>query len=247
MAEKAKKTKATTKKNLLYVLWVVALVAVMATAIVLVSVISGGRSDNLLDNSGSGGGASVEQPSSSDKTPDGGNSGDDGNDSGNTPDTGDGNGDNQGSTPQPDVPVINKITFIMPCENATVIKRYTADTVVFNSTLGAYMGHLAIDFAADEGTEVRCVYDGVVESITTSYLTGTTVTVDHGNNLKTVYNSIVANDALYEGAEVSQGDVLGSVSSNNLQEYKDGPHLHFEVFKGGERIDPEEYLIGEEK
>jgi murein DD-endopeptidase MepM/ murein hydrolase activator NlpD len=109
------------------------------------------------------------------------------------------------------------------------------------------MGHMGMDFSADAGAEVVCVYDGVVESVTTSYLTGTTVTVDHGNNLKTVYNSIDANEALYEGATVAKGTVLGYVSENNLQEYKDGPHLHFEVLVSGETVNPDEYLIGEEK
>ncbi len=236
MAEKTKKFKIS-KKNLFYALWVVALIAVMTAAIIIVSTLGAKENNGIIDASGnsqsSTGGSSDNVPDTSepdDPSPD-------------VP------GDNQGGVnePEPNEPVVGKITFIMPCANATVLKSYTSDTVVFNSTLGAYTGHLAVDYSAQSGTEVLCVYDGVVESVTTSYLTGTTVTVNHGNNLKTVYNSIDANEALYEGKSVSQGDVLGYVSANNLQEYKDGPHLHFEVLKDGEKIDPEEYLIGDEK
>ena len=86
-----------------------------------------------------------------------------------------------------------------------------------------------------------------MESVQTSYLTGTTITINHGNGLKTVYNSVEADEKLYEGKKVEKGEVLGKISANNLQEYKDGAHLHFEVIKNNEKIDPEEYLIGEEK
>ncbi|MBQ7164499.1 MAG: M23 family metallopeptidase [Clostridia bacterium] len=236
MAEKTKKNKAFTKKNLLYALWVVALVAIMVTAIIIVTAVSSRKTGNMLEN---------DDNSASEIT----SSGDEKTNAGTGNETSDASSENKNDENEKpdDKPTINRITFIMPCENAEVSKGYTSDTVVFNSTLGAYMGHMGIDFSAEEGAKVYCVYDGIVESVTTSYLNGTTVTVNHGNNLKTVYNSIVADESLYEGARISQGDVIGTVSANNLQEYKDGAHLHFEVIKNGSKIDPEEYLIGEEK
>lgn len=232
MAEKTKK-KAVNRKNLLYALWVVALVAVMATAIIVVASLT--DKGNHLIQGGTSVGQSDSQSPTENSSPEP-----------EVPEEPDAPTDGSGDDPS-DQPVSGKVTFIMPCAGATVIKSYTENTLVFNSTLGAYMGHMGIDFAASEGAEVVCVYDGVIESITTSYLTGTTVTVDHGNNLKTVYNSVDANEALFEGATVKQGDVIGYVSTNNLQEYKDGPHLHFEVHKGGQTVNPDEYLIGEEK
>lgn len=228
MAEKTKRDKAEGRKNLLYILWIIALVVIMATAIIVVTTLSSHR-ENVLENSGNS-------------------------DSADTGDTSDSSGpntddpdDDQGEKPGDDVPTVGKITFIMPVANATVLKEYTDNTIVFNKTLGVYTGHMGIDFTAPAGTEVVCVYDGVIESIVTSYLQGTTITVDHGGDLKTVYNSIEANEALYEGAKVSGGTVLGYVSDNNRQEYKDGPHLHFEVLKEGKRLDPTQYLIGDEK
>ena len=46
---------------------------------------------------------------------------------------------------------------------------------------------------------------------------------------------------------VKQGDVIGTVSENNKQEYKDGPHLHFEVIENDKNISPMKYLTVEEK
>lgn len=147
----------------------------------------------------------------------------------------------------PDTKPTVKISFVMPVENATILTDYTATSVVFNKTLNVYTGHLAIDFAAEAGTAVKAVFDGVVESVETSYLTGTTVTIKHNDNLKTVYNSIEVDEKLTAGATIKQGDVIGTVSDNNKQEYKDGAHLHFEVYENGKKISPYKYLAITEK
>ena len=154
-----------------------------------------------------------------------------------------GNNDNK----EENKPVDTKIVFTMPVKSAQIIKNYTSSTVVFNQTLGVYTGHMGIDFGASAGEQVLSAYSGEVEKIETSYLQGTTVTINHGNGLKTVYNSIDVNESLSEGQEVLTGDVIGYVSDNNRQEYKDGPHLHFEVLLNGERINPNEYLMLSDK
>ncbi|MCQ2399853.1 MAG: M23 family metallopeptidase [Clostridia bacterium] len=150
-------------------------------------------------------------------------------------------------TSESEKPVDKKIVFCMPVLNATIIKDYTSATVVYNKTLGVYTGHMGIDFGANAGEKVVATYDGRVESIVTTYLQGTTITVDHGNGLKSVYNSLDADENLREGQSVKQGQTLGFVSDNNLQEYKDGAHLHFEVTLNGEKVDPAEYIMLNEK
>ena len=138
------------------------------------------------------------------------------------------------------------IIFDMPVDGE-VIKDYVSASVVYNQTLGVYSGHKAIDFSAEEGAIVACVYDGVIESIEISKINGTTVTVNHGNGLMSVYNSIEANENLVEGMTVKRGDALGEVSTNNKTEYLDGAHLHFEVLENGIKVDPNKYLIGDGK
>ena len=144
-------------------------------------------------------------------------------------------------------PTVSVILFDMPVEGGSIIKDYVSTSVVYNQTLGLYTGHKAIDFGAQEGAKVFCVYNGVVEKIETSKVNGTSVTIDHGNGLKSVYNSIETIDGLVEGATLSRGDVIGEVSTNNKTEYLDGAHLHFEVLENGEKVDPNKYLIGQGK
>jgi murein DD-endopeptidase MepM/ murein hydrolase activator NlpD len=134
----------------------------------------------------------------------------------------------------------------MPVESSSEYGEY-ADTMVFNQTLNRFESHKAIDFFAEEGAPVVAVYDGTVESVTNTLLHGTTIIIDHGNGLKSIYNSLADGDGVVAGQTVSQGDVIGEVSSTNRQEYKDGPHLHFAVQENGEIIDPAKYLTFSEK
>lgn len=143
-------------------------------------------------------------------------------------------------------PVVKPIEFVMPVANATSVNEYT-DTMVWCSTLGRFQTHLAVDFFAAEGSKVYAVYDGTVTDVSTTLLEGTTVTVDHGNGLYSVYNSLADGDCVSVGQTVKQGDVIGEVSVTNRQEYKDGAHLHFEVVENGKIIDPAKYLAFDEK
>ena len=149
-------------------------------------------------------------------------------------------------TDEPTGPVVDVITFVMPVQNATKITEYS-ETMVFNSTLGRFSSHAAVDFFAEEGTPVFAVEDGTVESVTNGILEGVTVVVDHGNGLKTVYNSLADTDDVAVGKKIVQGQKIGEVSVTNRQEYKEGAHLHFEVIENGESINPSKYLTFDEK
>lgn len=220
-------------KNIYYFVIAFILLAAIAVTVVLVATDS---SDGIIGSLDTGG--TVEKPQ------DGGNV---------TPEepSGDGKADD-GDQPvenpaDTDVKPTVKVTFTLPVDGATVSTDYTATSVVYNKTLNVYTGHLAIDFSAEAGTPVKAVYGGVVESVETSYLTGTTVTISHDDGLKTVYNSVDADEALTAGTKVEQGQQIGTVSNNNKQEYKDGPHLHFEVYENGKKISPYKYLAVQEK
>ena len=150
----------------------------------------------------------------------------------------------EGDTPSG--PVVEQIEFVMPVLNPTSITEYS-ETLVFNSTLNRYNSHMAIDFFAPEGTSVFAVYGGTIKSVENSLLSGITVTIDHGEGLYTVYNSLSDIDDVSVGQVVAQGEKIGEVSVSNRQEYKEGAHLHFQVLENGEVIDPVKYLAIIEK
>ena len=158
-------------------------------------------------------------------------------------------GDNSGGqieTPAPDQPVIETPEeFISPVSVVSVLNEYG---FYYNKTLGNYYEHMGVDFTAEVGSEVYAVASGTVESVYTSdVLVGTQITIDHGDGVKSVYQFVEAKEGLKAGDEVKQGDVIATVAEANGSEYKDGAHLHFEVFKDGANVDPAEYLTLEEK
>ena len=164
-----------------------------------------------------------------------------------TPDDGAGGNNQEVVNPEPTTPVDKPVAFILPVANCTILKEYTDSGLEYNQTLGRYEGHLGIDFGGEENASVFAVYGGKVESVTTSYLEGTRIVIDHGKNLKTVYTSLSSGDFVQVGQTVSAGDKIGEISTTAAQEYKDGAHLHFECFENGVRINPEKYLLLDQK
>jgi len=139
------------------------------------------------------------------------------------------------------------ITFANPLETLTVIKGYSSTELQYSNTLKQWQAHKAIDFSAELGTNVFAVYDGTVTDISTTYLMGTTITIDHGNNLQTVYASLSETVNVEEGQTVKKGDIIGTVANTAQSESADGAHLHFETIKDSAKIDPGTYLMLEDK
>lgn len=139
------------------------------------------------------------------------------------------------------------IVFTSPLDDATVLMGYSGSALQFNATLNQWEAHKAIDFSSTSGANVMAVYDGVVESVKSSYLMGTTITIRHNDKLATVYASLDTEPTVKEGDQVKKGQIIGKVASANQAEAKQGAHLHFEVLENGAKIDPSQYLTLENK
>ena len=103
--------------------------------------------------------------------------------------------------------------------------------------------HTGIDIGAPHGASVIAADTGTV--ITSSYNSsyGHYIVISHGNiingkNTTTLYAHL-SSRGVKEGDKVIKGDVIGRVGSTGVST---GPHLHFEVSIGGERVNPQKYL-----
>ncbi|MCS7186166.1 MAG: peptidoglycan DD-metalloendopeptidase family protein [Armatimonadetes bacterium] len=94
--------------------------------------------------------------------------------------------------------------------------------------------HYGVDISAPSGTPIRAAADGVVVFAGWRRAYGNTVIVDHGNGLATLY-AHCSRVLVSEGEVVKQGQVIALVGSTGLST---GPHLHFEVRRYGEPINP---------
>ena len=98
--------------------------------------------------------------------------------------------------------------------------------------------HTGMDFTAREGTPVYATGDGKVVSVENSvWGYGKCIVIDHGYGYRTRYAHLSA-FKVENGQRVKRGELIGLVGSTGKST---GPHLHYEVEKGGEKVNPIHY------
>ncbi|MEI6487694.1 MAG: M23 family metallopeptidase [Bacteroidota bacterium] len=100
--------------------------------------------------------------------------------------------------------------------------------------------HFGVDIVAAENEPIKSTLDGTVVLATFSSETGYTITVQHSNNLISVYkhNSVLLKKL---GDYVKAGEPIAIIG--NSGEQTTGPHLHFELWYNGNAINPQEYMV----
>jgi murein DD-endopeptidase MepM/ murein hydrolase activator NlpD len=136
---------------------------------------------------------------------------------------------------------VKRQSFIMPVSGEVVLE-FAKDKLVYSKTLEEWRTHLGVDLAADRGTPVVAVADGVVCDVRNEQYYGITVVIDHGDGLKTLYRNLASDDTVVVNQKVRQGEIIGSVGNTAMDESSEPPHLHFEVLKDDANVDPMAYL-----
>ncbi|MBV6642395.1 MAG: M23 family metallopeptidase [Cyclobacteriaceae bacterium] len=98
--------------------------------------------------------------------------------------------------------------------------------------------HEGIDFTAPRGTPIHASGNGYVEAAFYSTSGGYMVVINHGYSYQTRYLHMSKFDVV-KGQKVKRGDVIGYVGSTGLSR---APHLHYEVLKNGEPVNPVHYF-----
>lgn len=149
-----------------------------------------------------------------------------------------------------DTPVIstNEVKFIRPYTDEGVkigknFYNYKADENSQQNSIiyyeNTYIQNSGIDYVKAESFDVISVLDGTVISISNNELLGNTIEIKHDNNMISIYQSL-ATVTVKEGDAVKQGQILGKSGKSKIN--KDlGDHLHFELFKEGQVLNPEDY------
>lgn len=132
------------------------------------------------------------------------------------------------------------IEFLAPV-SGKVIEEYSGDDLVYNEALKDWRSHSGVDFEAKIGEEVKASAKGVVESVFDSNM-GRCVIIDHQNGFRTMYANLEETEKVKEGDEVMAGDVIGTVGNTALGDITDLEHVHFEMIKDGNNVNPAEYL-----
>lgn len=161
----------------------------------------------------------------------------------NVDDVGDKDNNDDENKDKEDKPVNNPdpIIFDLPFENASILKEYAENSLLYDATTGVWCTHQAIDFACQEGQTVVAIFGGTISKIESSMMNGTTVYLKITDDLVVVYKGLASDVSVKEGDSVTKGQVIGKVTSM-LLERADGIHLHLELLKKDTLIDPTEYF-----
>lgn len=124
-----------------------------------------------------------------------------------------------------------------------------------NKATGQANVHDGIDYGANIGDPIRAVADGVVDSYRSDHPQqdqqasgsyGNFVKLRHANGYATLYahlSSVASN--IKNGATISKGDIIGYAGNSGYTRPigPGGAHLHFEMWKGNGKIDPNSVTI----
>ena len=106
----------------------------------------------------------------------------------------------------------------------------------FHPILKVNVPHTGVDFAAKRGTPVRAVAEGVITLADWNGVYGKMVEIQHDSTYMTRYAHLERfAEGIRDGTAITKGQVIGYVGSTGRAT---GPHLHFELYKDQQYVDP---------
>lgn len=136
----------------------------------------------------------------------------------------------------------SKIPSIFPVKKVDGVELSSSFGMRMHPIKKKKMMHKAVDIKAPEGTPVFATADGLIRKVKKNFEEGKGygryIIIDHEGGFSTLYAQLSAYQ-IKEGVEVKKGDVIGYVGSSGMST---GPHLHYEVMKDGENVNPEDYF-----
>ena len=103
-----------------------------------------------------------------------------------------------------------------------------------------YIQNSGMDFGLENTFDVVSVLDGTIVDVREDELLGTIVEIKHDNDFISSYQSL-SEVSVKKNDTVKQGQVIGKSGTNTIDQDL-GNHLHFELYKSGEVVDPSKYF-----
>lgn len=130
----------------------------------------------------------------------------------------------------------------LPVQGA-VEQVFATDHLAYNATTQDWRVHNGVDLTAQEGTSVCAAAAGTVSAVMEDDFMGFTVEISHDGGYTTRYCNLASDVPVQVGDQVQAGAVIGTVGSTAKLELEQAPHLHFEVCRGEELLNPEAYFV----
>lgn len=152
-------------------------------------------------------------------------------------------GGNANITPDDNIVSVDTkpISFELPMKDASLLKGFSDTEIQYNKTLNQWEAHKSCDLVASD-LSVFAVESGTITAIENNFAFGTIVTITHRDGFVTTYASLADNVPVKKGDTVTKGQKIGEASDTAENESSEGKHLHFEMFKNGNKVDPSNYI-----
>jgi Peptidase family M23 len=135
--------------------------------------------------------------------------------------------------------MIASMPSIMPVSNTDLKRTASGWGMRIHPIYKILRFHYGMDFAATIGTEVFATGTGVVKAADRETGYGNTVVIDHGYGYESYYAHL-SRINVQIGQRINRGDVIGRVGSTGTST---APHLHYEVSKNGQKVNPQNYYF----
>lgn len=138
--------------------------------------------------------------------------------------------------------MLNSIPAIQPVRNSDLKRMASGYGYRIHPIYKVRKMHWGMDFSAPTGTEIFATGDGQVVEVKKKYNGyGHHIKIQHGFGYETLY-AHMSKILVKRGQRVSRGEVIGLVGSTGTSV---APHLHYEVFKEGKRVNPAHYYFND--
>lgn len=135
----------------------------------------------------------------------------------------------------------SKLKFIKPVEGEIGMK-YAKEKLVYSNTLEEWVTHNGIDILGEEAMPIKAIESGIIESVKMDPRYGNTIIIKHNDEYKSVYSNLSTTELVYVGKKVEKGEIIAGIGKGFGFESKEKPHIHLEILKNGESIDPVEFI-----
>lgn len=143
-----------------------------------------------------------------------------------------------------DVPPIEKISFVNPLKDCTLVQDAALEKLVWNPTLKDWRTHNGVDFGATVGEDVFSVANGTVINVDDTILGGIVVTVKHIDGYVSACMGLdVASVKI--GDVVKAGDKIGTIGKMMCE--NTGAHLHVELQLNNDYVSILPHITPDEK
>lgn len=130
----------------------------------------------------------------------------------------------------------------IPPVSGEVLTPFSGEKLVFSETLNDYRTHGGVDIKSRHLEKVMAAEKGVVKETSFDRLLGITIIIDHENGFETVYSNLSTENMVKAGERIEKGMIISGVGDTAISESGEEPHLHFEIYKDGKAVNPEEYI-----